>query len=57
MGNCNHENIVKTMDGWFCPSCGELFKGKPILPKEGKITFLNVEEEKPKKKNSKSTKK
>lgn len=52
---CNHENIVKTMDGWFCPDCGKAFDKKPILLKEGKITFLNVEE-KPKK-NSKSTKK
>ena len=54
MGNCEHKEIVKTLNGWYCPSCSSWFDSKPVAPKEGKITFLNVTEEKPKKKNSKS---
>lgn len=41
---CIHSNIVRLATGWYCPDCKQTFKEKPSVPK---ITFLNVEEEKP----------
>lgn len=49
MGNCEHKNIVLTMNGWYCPSCGKFFDEKP-KPIEREIQY-GV---KPKK-NSRST--
>ena len=43
---CDHDNLVRVQNGWFCPDCGQLFEERPTRPI--KITFLNTEE-KPKK--------
>lgn len=39
---CIHPDIVKTMNGWYCPACKQTFAEKPTE----KITILNVEEPK-----------
>ena len=39
---CDHEQIVRLADGWYCPDCKQHFDEKPT-PRV-KITFLNVEE-------------
>lgn len=50
---CIHSNIVRLATGWYCPDCKQTFQKKPDVPK---ITFLNVEEEKPKPKRTRKPK-
>lgn len=31
---CDHKRIVLTLNGWYCPDCGQTFKEKPAKSAE-----------------------
>ena len=47
---CDHNNVVRLSDGWYCLDCKQMFDQKPLPPK------VEVKEEKPKKTKKKAEK-
>ena len=33
---CDHINVVRLNDGWYCLDCKQMFDQKPLPPKEEK---------------------
>lgn len=33
---CDHKNVVRLSEGWYCLDCKQMFDTKPMPPKEEK---------------------
>ena len=53
---CEHVNIVRLADGWYCPDCKQMFDAKPVKVEPVQIETEQAEAPKPKKKTKKGTK-